>query len=99
MWVIDNSGSMGNEQAAVAAAASAMVQQLNGTTLTGRIGASLTTDQDGALIGGNSTNGNTFEPGGLQEPRGSGTERTAYYAVVERAPRGQWCEQAAHRSR
>ena len=91
MWVIDNSGSMGNEQAAVAAAASAMVQQLNGTNLDWRIGVT-TTDQDGALIGGNfTTNGNTFRSRAVVETRGSGNERGLRMArrAVERAlPRG-----------
>ena len=91
LWVIDNSGSMGNEQAAVAAAASAMVQQLNGTNLDWRIGVT-TTDQDGALIGGNfTTSGNTFRSRAVVGTRGSGTERGLRMArrAVERAlPRG-----------
>lgn len=87
LWVIDNSGSMGGEQAAVAAAATAMVQQLNGTNMDWRIGVT-TTDADGVLRGGNFTaDGNTFRTRASVGTRGSGAERGLRMArrAVERA--------------
>jgi len=91
LWVIDNSGSMGQEQAAVGSAASAMVQQLNGTNLDWRIGVT-TTDNDGQLIGGSFTqNGQTFQTRAQVGTSGSGRERGLWMArrAVERAlPRG-----------
>lgn len=91
LWVIDNSGSMGQEQSAVVSAAAAMVAQLNGTNLDWRLGVT-TTDADGALRGGDFTrDGATFQARVRVGTRGSGRERGLYSSRrgVERAlPRG-----------
>ncbi|MBW2699387.1 MAG: hypothetical protein JRF33_01100 [Deltaproteobacteria bacterium] len=54
IWVVDNSGSMDNEQTAVINAGNAMELELNNTTLDWRIGVTTTdSGDDGQLEGGN----------------------------------------------
>jgi hypothetical protein len=96
LWVVDSSGSMSQEQAAVVAAANALVSELNNTNLAWRIGVT-TTDANGALRGGNfTTNPGTFVSRVQVGTSGSGYERGLHNARrgLERAlPRGNGAAQ------
>ncbi len=81
IWVVDNSGSMSNEQAAVSAAGNAMDALLSQTTLDWRIGVTSTdsrsaqTAGDGKLVGGDFTSDiNTFKQRVVLGTGGAGAE-------------------------
>lgn len=79
VWVIDNSGSMGDDQNALAAAATAMGEQLQSATIDWRI-ATLTTDYDTRGAGSRRISDftddiSTFQANAQPGTNGSGTER------------------------
>ena len=78
IWVVDNSESMGQEQAAVAAAADAMGALLSNTTLDWRIGVTITdvTDWGGSLWSGFIRDINRFKTDVQQGVGGSPLERS-----------------------